>query len=46
MMRAIWVEVHAVDNLTVVDASVMWEVVRGSTNAATIVIAEKVATGM
>ncbi len=39
-------EMHAVDGLMVVDASVMPDVIRANTNATTIMIAEKIAAGM
>ena len=39
-------EMHAVEGLMVVDASVMPDVIRANTNATTIMIAEKVAGGM
>ena len=39
-------EMHAIDNLMVVDASIMPDVIRANTNATTIMIAEKIAAGM
>ena len=39
-------EVHGVENLMVVDASVMPDVVRSNTNATTIMIAEKIADSL
>ncbi len=39
-------EMHAIDNLMVVDASIMPDVIRANTNATTIMIAEKIATEM
>ena len=39
-------EMHAVDDLMVVDASIMPDVIRANTNATTIMIAEKIAAGM
>ena len=35
---------HAIDDLMVVDASIMPDVIRANTNATTIMIAEKIAT--
>ena len=39
-------EMHAIDKLMVVDASIMPDVIRANTNATTIMIAEKIAAGM
>ena len=39
-------EMHAIENLMVVDASIMPDVIRANTNATTIMIAEKIATEM
>ena len=39
-------EMHTIENLMVVDASIMPDVIRANTNATTIMIAEKIADGM
>ena len=39
-------EVHGIENVMVVDASVMPDVVRSNTNATTIMIAEKIADSL